>query len=432
MTKKLAVNYPLRAIYSCIFYLLTPVMLFKLWLRGRKSPAYRQRIGERFGFASKVSDTAPLWVHAVSVGECVAIAPLLKQLLAQYPQLSILVTTSTPTGADRVAKLFASYQQVWHQYCPYDQPGSVARFLRSHKPLGLLIVETELWPNMLAQCSSNNIPVLLANARMSDKSARGYAKVGRLTAQMLQHLNLLVAQYPSDGERFLQLGLAAEKLLISGSIKFDLQIADRTLPEAAQLRQQIGSRAVLILGSSHKTEEQGVLELLAELWQQFPELLLIIVPRHPERFEEVASLARKYSDKVVRRSAGAFDPQCQIYIGDTMGELAMLYAVADLAIVGGSFVAVGGQSPLEPASVAKGVLMGPQQYNFSVICPQLEAAQGMYSCSDYRQLLQQLQRLLAAPQLMQEMGVRAEKYFLSQRGATTILLQQIQSLLLKK
>ncbi len=407
-------------------------MLFKLWLRGRKAPAYRQRIGERFGFASKVSDNPPLWVHAVSVGECVAIAPVLKQLMTLYPQLTILVTTSTPTGADRVAKLFAEYNQLWHQYCPYDQPGSVARFLRAHKPLGLLIVETELWPNMLAQCHGKNIPVLLANARMSDKSARGYAKVAGLTAQMLQHLDLLVAQYTSDGERFLNLGLDAKKLLISGSIKFDLQIAENTLPQATELRRQIGSRPVLILGSSHNTEELGVLELLADLWQQFADLLLIIVPRHPERFSEVAELAQKYSKHVVRRSSGQFDPQCQIYIGDTMGELSMLYAVADLTIVGGSFVAVGGQSPLEPASVAKGVLMGPQQYNFSVICPQLEAAQGMLSCSDYRQLLKQLQRLLAEPERMQEMGLRAEKYFLSQRGATTILLQQIQSVLLKK
>jgi len=407
-------------------------MLLKLWLRGRKSPAYRQRIGERFGFPSKVSATPPLWVHAVSVGECVAIAPVLKQLLALYPKLTILVTTSTPTGADRIGKLFAGYSQLWHQYCPYDQPGSVARFLRAHKPQGLLIVETELWPNMLAQCHSNDIPVLLANARMSDKSARGYAKVASLTKQMLQHLDLLVAQYDSDGERFVQLGLEHKKLLISGSIKFDLQIAANTLPDAANLRRQIGSRAVLILGSSHNTEEQGLLELLVQLWRQFPDLLLIIVPRHPERFTEVTELAKKYSDRVIRRSTGQFDPSCQIYIGDTMGELGMLYAVADLAVVGGSFVAVGGQSPLEPASVAKGVLMGPQQYNFSVICPQLEAAQGMHSCSDYTELLQQLQRLLAAPELMREMGLRAEKYFLSQRGATAIVLQQIQLVLLKQ
>ncbi len=422
----------MREIYSFIFYLVTPLLLLKLWRRGKLSPAYRQRIKERFGYASVTTTSPPLWVHAVSVGETVAIAPVLKRLLAQQPELAILITTSTPTGADRVATLFADLPQVIHQYCPYDQPLAVNKFLQTHTPIGLLIVETELWPNMLAQCKRRNIAVLLANGRMSEKSAAGYRKLAPMTRVMMQQIDVLVAQYPTDGERFKALGLASEKLVVSGSIKFDLQLAENTLAEAKVLRQTIGVRPVIILGSSHRTEEQGVFELLPELWRQCPTLMLMVVPRHPERFTEVYELAKQYSTQVVRRSKANVSDTCQIYLGDTMGELAVMYAAADLAIVGGSFVALGGQSPIEPAAVGKGVLMGPEQFNFSVICPELEAAGGLHTCKDFSALQEQLTRLLAEPEKVKEMGVKAEHYYLSQRGASDILLAKIRQVLLVK
>ena len=421
---------PLRFIYSCIFYLITPLLLLKLWRRGAKAPAYRQRISERFGFPSKISDSAPLWIHAVSVGETVAIAPLLKKLIAQYPQLPILITTSTPTGADRVAKLFAEYPQVWHQYCPYDQPTAVAHFIAKQRPLGLLIVETELWPNMLAQCKNKQVPVILANARMSEKSARGYHKLASLTRDMLSQLSLLIAQYDSDAQRFIELGLPEEKLRVSGSIKFDTDDDPLLEGHAIELRQQIGNRPVIILGSSHESEELGVLQLMETLWQQQPDLLLIIVPRHPERFDHVAQLATDYSSQVGRRSQGASFDNLQIYIGDTMGELKLLYSVADLAIVGGSFVPLGGQSPIEPASLGKGVLMGPQQFNFSVICPELEEAGALQSCNDFAQLAEHLQGLLQSPAKMREMGSKAQQYCVAQQGATQMLLDEIKNVLL--
>ena len=420
----------MRFIYSCIFYLITPLLLLKLWRRGAKAPAYRQRISERFGFPSKVSPSRPLWVHAVSVGETVAIAPVLKKLMAKHPQLPILITTSTPTGADRVAKIFAEFPQVWHQYCPYDQPAAVANFIGKQQPLGLLIVETELWPNMLAQCKRKQVPVVLANARMSEKSARGYRKLASLTQDMLNQLTLLIAQYERDAQRFVELGLSEDKLRVSGSIKFDAD-EDPTLDErAAALGAQIGSRKVVILGSSHESEEQGVLQLMPALWEQYPDLLLIIVPRHPERFDHVAQLAAQYSDRVGRRSSQASFENLQIYIGDTMGELKLLYSVADLAIVGGSFVPLGGQSPIEPASLGKGVLMGPQQFNFSVICPELENAGALQSCEDYSQIALHLTALLASDVQVREMGSKAQQYCLAQQGATNMLLEEIDKVLL--
>lgn len=421
----------MRFIYSCIFYLITPLLLLKLWRRGAKAPAYRQRIGERFGFPSKTSNSAPLWVHAVSVGETVAIAPVIKKLIAQHPTLPILITTSTPTGAQRVATLFGDYPQVWHQYCPYDQPAAVAKFISKQRPLGLLIVETELWPNMLAQCQQQNVPVILANARMSEKSAKGYQKLASLTRSMLSQLDLLIAQYDSDAQRFIELGLDKEKLRVSGSIKFDADDDPQLPAQTAQLREQIGARPVVILGSTHDTEELGVLEQMAPVWQQHPDLLLIIVPRHPERFDLVADLAQNYSERVARRSKSDSFADAQIYIGDTMGELKLLYSVADLAIVGGSFVPLGGQNPIEPAILGKGVLMGPQQFNFSVICPQLEASGGLQTCQNFQQLAAHLTALLESPEKIAEMGAKAQQYCLDQQGATAMLLSEIDAVLLK-
>ncbi len=429
----------MRTVYNWIFYLITPLLLLKLWRRGYEAPAYRTRIAERFGFASQTCPqhsqqlheiNQPLWIHAVSVGEVMAIVPVVKQLMQLYPQLPILMTTSTPTGADRVQKIFSDHLQLWHQYCPYDQSASVKRFIKQHRPLGLLIVETELWPNMLYFSHAAKIPIVLANARLSEKSARGYTKFAALTRNMLRQLDLLIAQSATDAERFTRLGLDASQLIISSNIKFDLEVPDQVSLDALKLRQKIGDRPVLILGSSHATEERAVLELLPALWELKLDVLLIIVPRHPERFDEVALMAAQYSPGVIRRSQQEITPQCRIYVADTMGELLMLYSVADLAIVGGSFVALGGQSPIEPASVAKGVLMGPHQYNFSTVCPELEAAGGLYTCENYQQLLERLRQLLSSPNEMVLMGKKAVEYALSKRGATGILVQNIEKVLL--
>lgn len=424
--------YLLLKVYSFIFYLITPLLLLKLWRRGKKSPAYRQRIAERFGFASHSVDQSSLWIHAVSVGEVVAIAPLIRRLHIHYPEQAILLTTSTPTGAQRVRKLFKNNTQVFHQYCPYDQPCAVSRFLSKHQPIGLLIVETELWPNMLAQCKQRAIPVMLANARMSKKSKKGYQKLASMTATMLSQVDLLVAQYASDGEQFKELGLSAQKLIISGSVKFDMIIGENVLSDAAAFKARAGSRPTIILGSSHVSEEQGVLEQMAGIWQQFPEMLLIIVPRHPERFSEVAELATQYTNQVLRRSQSDINEQCQVYIGDTMGELSMLYATADIAVVGGSFVALGGQSPIEPAAVGKGVIMGPQQYNFSVICPQMQDAGGLVTCDDFNELQNHLIALFADTKKLQSMGERALGYVSSQRGASETLFKNVEQLFLIK
>ncbi|MGB1237236.1 MAG: lipid IV(A) 3-deoxy-D-manno-octulosonic acid transferase [Pseudomonadales bacterium] len=420
-----------RFLYSCVFYLALPLLLLRLWQRGRRAPAYRQRIGERFGFASAVHTQQPLWVHAVSVGETVAIAPVVQKLLARHPQLQVLLTTSTPTGGQRVADLFANQPRVIHQYCPYDFPGAVRRFLRKHRPLGLVVVETELWPNMLAQ-ASEQLPVMLANARLSEKSASGYAKVAKLTRSMLAHLDLLVAQQEADLERFVTLGLARKKGVVNGSIKFDLQVDPSIAEQAALIKQHLGERPIIVLGSCHEGEERGVLEQLAQLRACFPDLLLIIVPRHPERFDEVAQLAQQYSSAVLRRSQADPDSACEVYIGDTMGELLLMYALADVAIVGGSFAQRGGQNPIEPASLAVPVLMGPHQYNFAEVCRQLESCEGLTTCESYAQLGQSLLQMLDNTAACRRSGEAAKAYYQSQRGASDRLLVKIEELCIKR
>lgn len=422
-------------VYSGIFYLITPLLLLKLWWRGRKAPAYRERILERFGFASATTANPPLWVHAVSMGETIAIAPVIKRLIESYPDLDVLITTTTPTGAARAAQLFSDYDNVLHQYCPYDQPGAVRRFLSTHRPQGLLVVETELWPNLIGQCKKADIPVVLGNGRMSAKSAKGYGKFQGLTRRMLNQLDSVIAQFPEDGQRFVDLGLDKEKLLISGSIKLDINVDPHIVQQGHTLKQSLGNRPTVIVASSHAPEEQYILETMAPIWQQYPELLLMIVPRHPERFTDVATLAeRTFGRKVLRRSedgnSGQLAPDCEVYIGDTMGELMSMYAAADIAIVGGSFIAHGGQNPVEPASLGIGVLMGPQQFNFSSICAALEAAGGLNTCKDLSELQVNLLALLEKPAMARSMGEQAQAYVASQRGATEKVLATIERELL--
>lgn len=419
-----------RYVYSAIFYLLTPVLLIRLWWRGRKSPGYRQRWWQRFGFVPKM-ENSPLWVHAVSVGETIAIAPFVERLLKDYPELPIIITTMTPTGAARVEGIFGN--RVCHYYCPYDLPDALARFLKRVRPRGCLIVETELWPNMIIGCKKASVPVIVANARLSERSAKGYAKVRGLTEPMLSALTLLVTQYQSDADRFLQLGMPAERIDVSGSIKFDIQVDSDIREKGAQLRQKLGNRFTVILASSHEDEEQQLLTCLQPFIERHPDLLVMLVPRHPERFESVYQSALQYSDQVIRRSevpSLVSDEAARIYLGDTMGDLMLLYAASDVAVMGGSFVNVGGHNPLEPAVLGMPVVMGPYYFNFDAISDGMTQAGGMQLVSEMSGVIDLLHKYYVSSSLVDEQGSDALAYADSQRGALDHLYKEVTARLL--
>lgn len=300
----------MRYLYSALYYALLPLLVLRMLWRSRRAPAYRRRLGERFGrFAARPALERPaIWVHAVSVGETLAAAPLLESLLEDYPDYCLVVTTTTPTGSQRLRALFG--ERVFHVYAPWDLPGPVKRFLHRTRPRLLLLMETELWPNMLHYSKAAGCRVLLANARLSAGSAAGYRRLGRLTRQMLLQLDMVACQGEADGRRFVQLGLPAAALQVIGSIKFDLVLDAGIVERAAALRREPGvrGRPVLLAASTHPGEEALVLEAFRQLRAsgdpQLRRCLLLLVPRHPERFEEVFSLCCQQGWRVARRSAG--------------------------------------------------------------------------------------------------------------------------------
>ncbi len=416
-----------RRLYTALLYLALPVILLRLWWRGRKVPAYRQRWRERLGFVPR-SGAPALWIHGVSVGETVAIAPLVELLLARHPDLPLLLTTTTPTGSQRVRALFGD--RVQHVYCPWDLPAALARFLRRTRPLGCIIVETELWPNLVHACHDAGVPVLLANARLSARSARGYARFAALTRPMLQDLDRVVAQHDSDGARFAALGLPAQKLSVSGSIKFDIETRPQWLEAGKRFREQWGDRPVLVAGSTHEGEDAALLQALTDLRGQFPDLLLVLVPRHPERFDAVYRLCCDAGWSVVRHSGqGLQKTAVDVYLVDTMGELMGFYAAADIAFVGGSLVPRGGHNPLEPAALGKPVLMGQQVFNFQAICDALDGAGGLTRVADGPALTLALQHLLADTALRERQGAAASDFVAQNRGALERLYSEVETLL---
>lgn len=406
-----------RPLYTALFYLALPIILLRLWWRGVKAPAYRQRWRERLGFFQAPDLDRPLWIHAVSVGETLAIVPLVKLLQARHPEIPIVMTTMTPTGAERVEATFGD--SVIHLYCPYDLPCALGRFLRKVNPRGCVIVETELWPNLVNSCSERNIPVLVANARLSERSARGYARFGKMAEQMLKQITKVAVQNDTDGQRFLQLGLPTEAMEVTGSIKFDVSAPEGSERLAVALRQLWGgNRPVLIGASTHDGEESALLELYQSLLESYPELMLILVPRHPERFEPVAELVKKSGLKLARRSMGQQpDEKTQVYLGDTMGELMKLLAAADIAFVGGSLIERGGHNPLEPAVLGKPVVMGQHFFNFQLICDSLQSAGGLSVVTSQQEFVAEIIGLLESPEKARSQGEKGREFVKQNQGA---------------
>lgn len=418
----------MRHLYSLAFYLLMPLIVLRMLWRSRLAPAYRRRLGERLGVFPPPEGQGPvIWVHAVSVGETLAAAPLIETLLARYPDYRLVVTTTTPTGSERVRALFG--ERVFHVYAPWDLPGSVRRFLHRVRPSLLLIMETELWPNTLHYGARSGCRVVLANARLSARSAAGYARVGGLTRRMLAHLDCVASQAQEDGERFVDLGLPRQRLQVTGSIKFDLELDPGLRERAGALRRDLGGdrRPVLVAASTHAGEDEQILAAFASLRRTFPDCLLVLVPRHPERFDTVYSLCREAGWQVARRSlGGGVRPEEAVLLGDTMGELLLLLGAADLAVIGGSLVEHGGHNALEAAAWGVPVVSGPHMFNFEEVGTLLVEAGAMVRLEDPAGLADCLSGLLGDSPGRRAMGAAGLRVVAENRGARERLLKLVE------
>jgi len=418
-----------RLLYSLTLYLAVPVILLRLYLRGRKAPAYRQRIPERFGKyvppANFNSLKQTLWIHAVSVGEASAAAPLVRELQIRYPDSQILVTTMTPTGSDNI--LGAFNDQVFHCYLPYDLPGAVDRFIHRFNPSLLILMETELWYNLIHSCVSQQVKLILANARLSENSAKGYRRFLGFTRGMLSRFDFIAAQAQADADRFVKLGADPKKIMIAGSLKFNVNLdIDKSKDDAVLLSIKESGRTVIIAASTREGEEQKVLRVFLKVLKEYPSVLLILVPRHPERFDSVAKLCEAQNLIVRRRSEKqAVDRSTQVYLGDTMGEMLSYYQISCIAFVGGTLVDTGCQNVLEPAALGLPVVVGPSQYNFATICVQLEAAGGLHTVANEAELTKYLTSLIRDPVRQRQIGTAARTLVDANKQALPSLLKII-------
>jgi 3-deoxy-D-manno-octulosonic-acid transferase len=416
----------MRYLYSAALYALLPFILLRMLLRSRQAPAYRQRLAERFGVFTDdgARQGRPvIWVHAVSVGETLAAAPLIEDLLERYRGHRIVVTTTTPTGSERVQALFGD--RVFHVYAPWDLPGAVSRFVSRLQPQLLLIMETELWPNMLHYANKQGCSIVLANARMSSRSAKGYARFTTLVKDMLVKLDAVACQSGDDGERLLSLGLPESALQVTGSIKFDLELDAHSRALANTLAQdwKASARRILVAASTHPGEDEQVLAAFSQLRKSCDNCLLLIVPRHPERFDEVYQQCERAGYKVVRRSTGdAPGPADDIVIGDTMGELLLLLSLADVAIIGGSLVPHGGHNVLEASAWGVPVVTGPHMFNFAEISELMVAANAMVQLQNPAELAATLSELFNDKARREQMGLAAQQVVADNRGAKKRLL----------
>jgi 3-deoxy-D-manno-octulosonic-acid transferase len=416
---------PLRKLYTLLLFLLMPLVIMRLAWRGIRAPAYWRRWPERFGSIQPALGERVIWIHAVSVGEVQAAEPVVHALLEQYPEYSILITTVTPTGSARVSALFAN--DVAHVYAPYDLPGAVSRFLDRVRPQLAIVMETELWPNLFHACQHRSVPLLLVNARLSERSVRGYQRVRSLASQTLSIVTEIAAQSELDAGRFRGLGAAAERIKVTGNLKFEQRIPPSLLERAEVLRRDFGvGRTVWVAGSTHEGEDELLLDVFRQLRQQFRDCLLVLVPRHPERFESVAELCRHRGYNTVLRSAGvSCTPDTAVFIGDSMGELPLFYAASDVAFVGGSLVRHGGHNLLEPAALGVPVVTGPHVFNFIEICELLLQAGACEKVENTAGLLNTVSRWLEDANERHRIGQRGRGVVEKNRGALQTVLAMI-------
>jgi len=406
-----------RFIYTLTLYLLTPFVVYRLAARGIKYHGYFARWRERFGFFADPGVRDSIWIHAVSLGEVNAAIPLIEALMRRYSDSQFVITTVTPTGSDRVLRLFGD--RVFHVYLPYDLTTAVKRFLDRVRPRLAVIMETEIWPNLFMTCAERGISIVIANARLSEKSLRGYWPIQPLARRAIRCASFVAAQSASDYERLSRLGADASRLAIVGNLKFDLAVPTGVRERGAAFRVAAGgARPVWIAASTHEGEEMIVLKAHADVLRRFPDALLLLAPRHPERFKPVATACRAFGFRTATRSEdGGADPACQCFVVDSMGELIEFYAAADVAFVGGSLVPVGGHNLLEPAALARPVVVGPQTFNFAEVTEDLIAAGAVRRIADGEELGPAVVRLLARDVERRSMGEAAHAVMERERGA---------------
>ncbi len=404
-----------------------------MYWRSLKAPSYRLRMKERFALVPPRRTTNPLiWVHAVSVGEVIAATPMIKQLQLKYPDYQFCITTTTPTGSERVRAAFG--ETILHYYLPYDLPSLITFFIRAIKPRLLIVMETELWPNVIATCKDKNIPVVLANGRMSKRSAKGYKKLSWLTAPMLQMIDIIAAQSKMDAERFIYLGANRDQVKITGSVKFDVAIDDEIEKRTRSLGDQLQchDRKVVIFASTHPGEDEQILPMIKRLHHFSPEFLAIVVPRHPERFDVVEQIASQLHVSTIRLSKGiACGKTTQMVLGDTMGDMLALYGLADVAFIGGSLITHGGHNFLEAAAWGLPILTGPSVFNFQDIAKMLIKEGGLKQLHDHFDLERTLQTWLVGELNLSEVGIAAKKVLVNNQGTLAKLLDLIEGLMQK-
>lgn len=414
-----------RIFYSFALIIISPLIVFYLYiLRGKKNQGYRAHFKERFGFVSKslfTVKTKPLVFHCASVGEVLAATPLIKALQKVHPNLNILITCNTPTGREQILSQFKN--TVACSYLPIDFPFATARFLKRIKPQALCILETELWPNLMAISHKKNIPVLVINARLSEKSLQGYQKVAKLTHIIMRSITVLASHNKTDATRFIELGLEASKSHVTGSIKFDITPSEEQLAKVLNLKQLYNSnednndeRFVWVAGSTHPVEHELVLLAHQELLKKQPNALLIIAPRHPEQFDKVAELLTQSPLSFSRRSQNNYNNE-QILLADTLGELQCLYGAANVSFIGGSLIRRGGHNPLESAAFSVGVITGPHTYNFDHVYPELTKLKGAVVVDSNDELAKQLITFSQNTKACQTLGIKAAQCVTKNQGA---------------
>lgn len=422
----------MRRLYTALFHAAIPLILGRLAWRSLKLPAYRERWDERFARYSSAPKLGVAWFHAVSVGEAEAAFPIVREFRARHPSLPILVTCTTPTGSARIKSVLGD--EVAHVYLPYDLPGCVARFLDHFQPHLAVIMETEIWPNLYRECGRRGIPLAIVNGRLSEKSARGYRRIAKLTADSLAPVSLVAAQTPLDAKRYMEIGVDPKKVTVTGNVKFDIEFTAEMRGKALALREELfGNRPTWIAGSTHPGEEEQVLDALARIRSEIPDTLLALAPRHPDRFQEVRALCARRGYAVRCRSESTpCGGDIEVFLIDSLGELRLFYGVAEVAFVGGSLIPQGGHNVLEPAAAGVPTLFGPHMFNFAEIARKLKDGGGGSEIGNAEELATAVAHWLTDPAARAETGAKGLDFIHANRGAVSRVSGLISGLLVNR